>query len=73
MLRAVDRARGDPVRVALLLLRTVAALHPGRLQVDTLGFARRLGVRPGSRTSWPDDAARFLAERAPHLLYPARR
>ena len=68
-LRPLDRAQGDPVRDALLLLRTVAALHPGRLRVDTLGLSRRLGVPPGSAVTWPADLSRFLVERAPYLLY----
>jgi len=60
---------GDPVRDALLLLRTIADLHPGRFRVDTLGLARRLGVLPGSAVTWPGDLSRFLGERAPYLLY----
>ncbi len=68
-LPAADRARTDPVRVALELLRAVAALQPGRLRVDTLGLARRLGVAPGTAMTWPGDLSRFLSERAPYLLY----
>ena len=69
-LPAVDRARGDPVHDALLLLRTIAAQHPGRFRVDSLGLARRLGVLPSAAVTWPADVRRFAAERAPFLLYP---
>jgi uncharacterized protein YbbC (DUF1343 family) len=68
-LRPLDRVDGDPVRDALLLLHTIAALHPGEFRADTLGLARRLGVVPGATVSWPGDLGRFLAERAPYLLY----
>jgi uncharacterized protein YbbC (DUF1343 family) len=68
-LRAFDRERGDPVRDALLLLRTIAALEPTRFRADTLGLARRLGVRPGPAVAWPGDLRRFRADRAPYLLY----
>ena len=68
-LRPLDRAHGDPVRDALLLLRTIAVLEPGQFRADTLGLARRLGVVPGAAVTWPGDLGRFLAERAPYLLY----
>ena len=68
-LRAFDRAHGDPVRDALLLLHAIAVLQPGPFRADTLGLARRLGVVPGAAVSWPGDLVRFLAERAPYLLY----
>ena len=68
-LRPLDRTHGDPVRDALLLLRAIAALHPGQFRADTLGLARRLGVVPGTAVTWPGDLSRFLAERAPYLLY----
>jgi len=68
-LPAADRVHGDPVRVALQLLRTVAALHPGQFRADTLGLERRLGVPLGTAVAWPGDLGRFLGERAPYLLY----
>ena len=68
-LPAADPVRGDPVRDALRLLRTIAAQHPGLFRVDSLGLARRLGVWPGTAETWPADARRFAAERAPFLLY----
>ena len=68
-LRSLDRAHGDPVRDVLWLLRAIAALHPGQFRADTLGLARRLGVVPGEAVTWPGDLSRFLAERAPYLLY----
>ncbi|HVO35975.1 MAG TPA: DUF1343 domain-containing protein [Gemmatimonadales bacterium] len=68
-LPASDRSGGNPVRVALLLLRTIAELHPGQFRADTLGLARRLGVTPGTTVTWPGDLGRFLSERAPYLLY----
>jgi uncharacterized protein YbbC (DUF1343 family) len=64
-----DRARGDPVRDALRLLATIRALEPGRLRVDSLGLARRLGRPWNGRTAWPDGVARFLAARRAFLLY----
>jgi uncharacterized protein YbbC (DUF1343 family) len=68
-LRAFDRIHGNAVRDALRLLRTIAALQPQELHVDTLGVARRLGVPSWTADTWPADRARFLAERAPYLLY----
>ncbi len=68
-LPALDRARGDAVRDALRLLAVIAAQHPDRLRVDSLGLARRLGVRPARAVTWPADVARFRAERARYLLY----
>ena len=67
--RTFDRASGDPVRDALLLLRTIAALHPTQFRADTIGLARRLGVLPGPAVTWPGDVRRFLREREPYLLY----
>jgi len=64
-----DRDRSDPVRIALELLRTIGALQPERLAADTVGLARRLGVRPGRAVTWPGDVRRFLALRRPYLLY----
>lgn len=67
--RRFDRERGDPVRAALLLLRTIRALQPARLEVDSLGLARRLGVRPTGAVSWPRDVRRFVRARRAALLY----
>jgi len=64
-----DHARGNAVRDALRLLRTIAALYPRQLRVDTLGLERRLGVPSWSADTWDADRARFLAERAAYLLY----
>ena len=68
-LPAPDRARGDPVREALLLLRTIAELQPVEFRADTLGLARRLGVRPGAAVAWPAALRRFVTQRTPFLLY----
>ena len=67
--RRFDRARGDPVRDALRLLRTIRELQPDSLVVDDLGLARRLGTRWARAETWPADARRFLALRRPYLLY----
>jgi uncharacterized protein YbbC (DUF1343 family) len=67
--RTFDRGHGDPVRDALLLLRTIRSMHPSRLHADSLGLARRLGVPIGSRVTWPQDVKRFMDERRPYLLY----
>jgi len=67
--RRFERDRGDAVRAALLLLRTIQALQPARLQQDSLGLARRLGVWPSARVTWPLAVRRFLAERRGALLY----
>ncbi len=64
-----DRSRDDPVRDALRLLAVVRAVEPGRLVVDTVGLARRLGVPWRGATAWPAQAARFRVERRPFLLY----
>ena len=64
-----DRRRGDPVRDALRLLAAIRALQPGRLVVDTLGLARRLGRPWRGGTAWPADVARFLRARRPFLIY----
>ena len=65
-----DRARGDPVRDALRLLAVIGRVHPSELRVDSLGLARRLGVRavPG-KFSWPEQVRAFLLRRGPFLLY----
>jgi uncharacterized protein YbbC (DUF1343 family) len=67
--RRFDREHGDPVRAALLLLRTIQALQPARLQVDSLGLAHLLGVWPSDEVSWPLAVRRFLAARRGSLLY----
>jgi uncharacterized protein YbbC (DUF1343 family) len=67
--RRFDRARGDPIRAALLLLKTVRELQPARVRVDSLGLARRLGVWPSDTVTWPGDRRRFLAERRTALIY----
>ncbi len=64
-----DRSRGDAVRDALRVLRTIERLQPRDLRIDSLGVARRLGVPLDSRLAWPADARRFLAERRPFLIY----
>jgi len=67
--RRFDRDHGDPVRAALLLLRTIRALQPAQLRQDSLGLARRLGVRLSDDVSWPLAVRRFMAERRGALLY----
>jgi uncharacterized protein YbbC (DUF1343 family) len=67
--RRFDRAHGNPVRAALLLLRTIRALQPDSLREDSLGLARRLGVWPSDEVTWPRDVRRFMAERRAALLY----
>jgi len=71
-----DRAHGDPIRDALRLLRTIAELQPESLRIDSLGLARRLGVRPwgdGGRwvetAEWAAPLRDFRARRRPYLLY----
>ncbi len=67
---AADRAHGDPVRDALRLLATIAEVHPAEYRVDSLGLARRLGVRAAAGTvEWPDAVRAFLRLRRPYLLY----
>jgi len=67
---AFDRVRGDPVREALRLLQVIGEVHPGQLSVDSVGVARRLGVRATSgKVEWPDEVRAFLARRRPYLLY----
>ena len=66
-----DRARGDPVRDALRLLQVIGEVHPSALRVDSLGLARRLGVRASAgKVAWPEDVRAFLRRRRPYLLYP---
>jgi uncharacterized protein YbbC (DUF1343 family) len=67
--RAFDRAHGDPVRDALLLLRVIGALEPAAFRLDSLGLARRLGTPLARAVAWPRDARRFVAERRRFLLY----
>ena len=73
---ALDRTRGDPVRDALRLLQVIAELQPESLRIDSLGLARRLGVRAWAGGAWSVDTARwagavrdFLVRRRPYLLY----
>jgi uncharacterized protein YbbC (DUF1343 family) len=67
---AFDRVRGDAIRDALRLLGVIGEVHPGRLRVDSVGVARRLGVRATSgKVEWPDEVRDFLVRRRPYLLY----
>ncbi len=65
----LDRENGDPVRTALLLLRTIHDLQPAALRVDSAGMARRLGVPLSAAVTWPRDVQRFTEARRPYLLY----
>ena len=65
----LDRENGDPVRTALLLLRTIRDLQPAALRVDSAGMARRLGVPLSAAVTWPLDVQRFTEARRPYLLY----
>jgi uncharacterized protein YbbC (DUF1343 family) len=68
---AADRVRGDPVRDALRLLGVIGELQPAALRVDSVGLARRLGVRAvAGRVEWPEAVRAFRARRRPYLLYP---
>ena len=71
-----DRAQGDPVRDALRLLQVIAELQPEALRIDSVGLARRLGVRPWAAdgrwvdaASWAGAVRDFLVRRRPYLLY----
>lgn len=65
-----DRARGDAIRDALRLLGVIGEVHPAELRVDSVGVARRLGVRArAGKDTWPEDVAEFRALRRPYLLY----
>jgi uncharacterized protein YbbC (DUF1343 family) len=71
-----DRSRGDAIREALRLLQIIAELQPESLRIDSVGLARRLGVRPwpdGARwiepSQWSGAVRTFLARRRPYLLY----
>jgi len=67
---AADRRRGDPIRDALRLLEVIGELQPDSLRVDSVGIARRLGVRAARGVvEWPDEVRAFLARRRPYLLY----
>ena len=67
---AFDRVRGDAIRDALRLLGVIGEVHPGQLRIDSVGVARRLGVRAMSgKVEWPDEVRAFLARRRPYLLY----
>lgn len=65
-----DRARGDPIRDALRLLQVIGELHRAELHVDSVGLARRLGIRavPG-KVAWPEEDRAFVRRRRPYLLY----
>jgi uncharacterized protein YbbC (DUF1343 family) len=68
---SADRVHGDPVRDALRLLQVIGEVHPSALRVDSLGLARRLGVRArAGKVAWPEDVRAFLLRRRPYLLYP---
>lgn len=71
-----DRAGGDAVRDALRLLQVIAELQPESLRVDSLGLARRLGVRASmgaarwaDAVQWTDAVRAFMMRRRPYLLY----
>jgi hypothetical protein len=71
-----DRAHGDPIRDALRLLRVIGELQPASLRIDSVGLARRLGVRPwpdGARwiepSQWSGAVRAFQTRRRPYLLY----
>jgi len=67
---AADRRRGDPIRDALRLLEVIGELQPDSLRVDSVGIARRLGVRATRGVvAWPGDVRSFLNRRRPYLLY----
>ena len=67
---AADRRRGDPIRDALRLLEVIGELQPDSLRVDSVGIARRLGVRATRGAgAWPEEVRRFLELRRPYLLY----
>jgi uncharacterized protein YbbC (DUF1343 family) len=67
---AFDRGRGDAIRDALRLLGVIGEVHRAELRVDSLGVARRLGVRARAGTNtWPADVGAFLRRRRPYLLY----
>jgi uncharacterized protein YbbC (DUF1343 family) len=81
-LRVVDRARYDPVRLALVVLATLATAHRDSLAVNQ----RRLDERTGSAqlrealeagqepahiaSAWEAGIADFKARRQRYLLYP---
>jgi len=67
---AFDRRGGDAIRDALRLLGVVAEVHPAELRVDSLGVARRLGVRArAGKDTWPEQVREFVRRRSPYLLY----
>jgi len=67
---AADRRRGDPIRDALRLLEVIGELQPDSLRVDSVGIARRLGVRATRGVvAWPEAVREFVARRRPYLLY----
>jgi uncharacterized protein YbbC (DUF1343 family) len=80
-LRVIDRARYDPVRLAVRLLAAVRLAHPDSLRIDTLRLdqrsgqpAVRRGVERGAHpdsiaAGWEAGLARFVAARSRYLLY----
>ncbi len=65
-----DRTRGDAIRDALRLLGVIGEVHPAELRVDSVGVARRLGVRArAGKDTWPEEVATFREVRRPYLLY----
>ena len=65
-----DRTRGDAIRDALRLLGVIGEVHPAELRVDSLGVARRLGVRArAGKDTWPEQVGAFVRRRRPYLLY----
>jgi len=67
---AFDRGRGDAIRDALRLLGVIGEVHPSELRVDSLGVARRLGVRARmGKNTWPAEVNAFVRHRRPYLLY----
>jgi uncharacterized protein YbbC (DUF1343 family) len=57
----------DPVGDAVLLLRTIAALHPDSLRLDRSALAARLGIEPEERGERAFES--FMAARQRFLLY----
>jgi uncharacterized protein YbbC (DUF1343 family) len=65
-----DRGRGDAIRDALRLLGVIGEVHAAELRVDSLGVARRLGVKArAGKGTWLAEVAAFLRHRRPYLLY----
>ncbi|MNK88468.1 hypothetical protein D3C87_1084320 [compost metagenome] len=80
-LTLTDRDRFQAVRTGAVMLEEIQRLHPGKLKLDPRGFdqmagndALRLAVLGGKAVSgvidaWERDAASFVTERKPYLLY----